>query len=129
MPDDNSQLINSLIGMLGDNPEEKINAVLSSLTGGAASTTSDESTNDSQDAEKPASENTGTPDLSTLMKIQGLLSQMGGSHDDRSRLLVALKPFLSSDRKPHVDRALQLLKLTKLAETAKDMDLFKDFKL
>ena len=33
MADDNSQLISSLMGMLGDNPQEKISAVLSSLTG------------------------------------------------------------------------------------------------
>ena len=30
MADDNSQLISSLMGMLGDNPQEKISAVLSS---------------------------------------------------------------------------------------------------
>ena len=69
------------------------------------------------------------PDLSMLMKMQGLLSQLGGTNDERSNLLAAIRPFLSEERKPHVDRALQMLKLTKLAEAAKDMDLLKDFKL
>lgn len=128
MADDNNELLNSLIGMLGDNPEEKINAVLSSLTGkGTPSGTSGEATESSVSAF--SSETGSGPDLSVLMKIQSLLSQTGGTSDDRSRLLLALKPFLSSERKPHVDRALQLLKLTKLAEAAKEMDILKDFKL
>lgn len=128
MADDNSELLNSLIGMLGDNPEEKINAVLSSLTGkGTPSGAGSESTESSSSAS--SSEAGSGPDLSVLMKIQSLLSQTGGSSDDRSRLLLALKPFLSSERKPHVDRALHLLKLTKLAEAAKEMDILKDFKL
>ena len=33
MAQDNSQMINTLMGMLGDNPAEKINAVLNSLSG------------------------------------------------------------------------------------------------
>ena len=128
MPDDNSQLLNSLIGMLGDNPEEKINAVLSSLTGGATTTPSDDKNEATPSKNEEANINT-PPDLSALMKIQALLSQMGGRSDDRSKLLLSLKPFLSTERKPHVDRALQLLKLTKLAEAAKEMDILKDFKL
>lgn len=131
MADDNSQLINTLMGMLGDNPQEKINAVLNSLSVGAEQTAqpsaqakSDENTNAESSAD-PSS----LPDLSKLLKMQGLISQLGGSNDERAHLLMALKPFLSSERKPHVDRALQLLKLTKLAEAAKEMDLLKDFKL
>lgn len=128
MPEDNSQLINSLLGMLGEHPEEKINAVLSSLTDGGKLQAPEGGAEESAEADT-ASENEGLPDLSALMKIQGLLSQAGGSNDDRSRLLAALKPFLSQERKPHVDRALQLLKLAKLADAAKSLDLLKDFKL
>ncbi len=141
MADDNNQLIQSLMGMLGDNPQEKINAVLNSLTG----TPQKESTPAAdvlkeQIVSEDFSQGTGTniasndskppdADLSGLLKMQGLLSQLGGTSDDRTSLLLSLKPFLSETRKPHVDRALNLLKLTKLAEAAKGMDLFKDFKL
>ena len=136
MADDNNQLIQSLMGMLGDNPQEKINAVLKSLTGDEGGenpvnleklgeTLSSPSENEHETREEPAS----TPDLSGLLKMQGLLSQLGGTSDDRTALLRSLKPFLSESRKPHVDRALNLLKLTKLAEAAKAMDLLKDFKL
>lgn len=129
MSDDNSQLIQSLLGMLGENPEEKINAVLSSLTGRAEQADIAVSEAEAQNTDGISSANESLPDLSAFMKLQTLLSQTGGSSDDRSKLLVALKPFLSSERKPHVDRALQLLKLAKLAEAAKGMDLLKDLKL
>ena len=69
------------------------------------------------------------PDLSMLTKMQGLFSPLGGSDDDRTHLLLALKPFLSNQRKHHIDRAIQLLKLSKLAEAAKGMDILKDLKL
>lgn len=129
MSDDNSQLIQSLLGMLGENPEEKINAVLSSLTGRAEQADIAVSEAEAQNTDGISSANESLPDLSAFMKLQTLLSQTGGSSDDRSKLLAALKPFLSSERKPHVDRALQLLKLAKLAEAAKGMDLLKDLKL
>ena len=141
MADDNSQLISSLMGMLGDNPQEKISAVLSSLTGNQNAAAQDISSGaNSQpdvsdgppagaDKQSDAAPAGVLPDLSMLMKMQGLLSQLGGTNDERSNLLAAIRPFLSEERKPHVDRALQMLKLTKLAEAAKDMDLLKDFKL
>ncbi len=131
MADDNSQLLNSLMGMLGDHPEEKINAVLNSLTGkqGGDSAQTQQEPDAAASSSNPLSGQGGLPDLSMLMKMQGILSQLGGSNDDRTNLLLAIKPFLSEARKPHVDRTLQLLKLTKLAETAKEMDLLKDFKL
>ncbi|MBQ3225990.1 MAG: hypothetical protein IJB48_02915 [Clostridia bacterium] len=136
MAEDNNQLIQSLMGMLGDNPQEKINAVLKSLTGDESGESSvdleklgETLASPSEEEQKDSTQNTGTPDLSGLLKIQGLLSQLGGTSDERASLLLSLKPFLSESRKPHVDRALNLLKLTKLAEAAKGMDLLKDFKL
>lgn len=136
MADDNNQLIQSLMGMLGDNPQEKINAVLQSLTGEEngespvnLETLSKALSSPAEEEQKSNAQNASTPDLSGLLKIQGLLSQLGGTSDERASLLLSLKPFLSETRKPHVDRALNLLKLTKLAEAAKGMDLLKDLKL
>ena len=123
MAEDNSQLINTLMGMLGDNPQEKINAVLNSLTSEQNEENKTTDSNGANDLQL------NIPDLSALSKMQGLFSQLGGSDDDRTHLLLALKPFLSNQRKPHIDRAVQLLKLSKLAEAAKGMDILKDLKL
>ena len=44
--------------------------------------------------------------------ISGLLSNLGGGiNDDRTRLLLAIKPFLSEKRAPYMDSAITILKL------------------
>ena len=140
MAQDNSQKINTLMGMLGDNPAEKINAVLNSLSGAGGNDAppspppqqdAPQAVPTSAEAPQPSGEGSGGGfDMSTLMKLQGMMSGLGaGTPDDRSRLLSALRPFLNEQRRPHVDHAMQLLKLTKLAQTANELNLFKDFKL
>ena len=119
MSDDGSKLLESLMGALGDNPSEKIGQMLSSLTA-------------SQDAAEPEeqqqTENTdGGIDFEMIMKLQGLMGKLsGGENDERSALLCALKPFLSEEKRPQVDQAIKLLKLSSLAKTAQEMDLFKN---
>lgn len=128
MSDDGSKLLASLMGALGDNPEEKIGQLLSAL-----STSDDESVTEENEKEKneekdeKQEQDNGGFDLSMLMKIQSLMGLMsGGEEDERSTLLCALKPFLSDERKPDIDRVIKLLKLSKLAQTAQEMDLFKN---
>ena len=67
-------------------------------------------------------------DLAGILKMASVLSELG-AEDDRSRLLYAIKPFLSEEKRPQVDSALKLLRLIKAAEAAGKMDLLKDFKL
>lgn len=122
MAEDNSELLNTLMGMLGDNPEQKIAAALSSLgVGGEESGQPQKS-----EPETPASSQ-GT-ELDALLQIGNLLSNVNGE-DERARLLNALKPFLSEDKRPKVDNAVKLLKLAKMAEAAGKTDLLKNFKL
>ncbi len=46
----------------------------------------------------------------------------GASQDDRTRLLMAIKPFLSEKRAPYMDSAVMLLRLAKMGKIA---ELFK----
>ena len=63
--------------------------------------------------------------MEMLVKMQKMMSALNsGGQDDRDRLLSALKPFLSEERRPQVDRAIQFLKLSQMAKTAQEMDLF-----
>lgn len=119
MAEDNSELINKLMGMLGDNPEEKIAAALSSLGVGG------EEKNQSREPEPAESKGA---ELDALLQIGNLLSSVSGD-DERSRLLSDLKPFLSENKRPKVDNAVKLLKLAKMAEAAGKTDLLKNFKL
>lgn len=123
MADDKGELLGTLMEMLGDNPEQKIMSALSSFGIGNES-------GEKTAATVPEAENeteTGT-DLDALLQIGNLLSEVSGE-DDRARLLNALKPFLSEDKRPKIDRAVKLLKLAKVAEAAGKTDLLNNFKL
>lgn len=119
MAEDNSELLGKLMGMLGDNPEEKISAALSNFGIGNEKTHEEVSTNIESGKED---------ELDALLKIGNLLSTVNGE-DERSQLLTALKPFLSESRRPKIDNAVKLLKLAKMAEAAGKNDILKNFKL
>ena len=44
--------------------------------------------------------------------------------DDRTRLLMALKPFLSEKRSMYMDSAVNILKLVSIGKIGKDLKLF-----
>lgn len=44
--------------------------------------------------------------------------------DDRTRLLMAIKPFLSEKRAPYMDSAINILKLVSIGKIGKDLKLF-----
>ena len=54
-----------------------------------------------------------------------LLSKLsGGINDDRTKLLMAIKPFLSEKRAPYMDSALTILKFASIGKLGKDLKLF-----
>ena len=44
--------------------------------------------------------------------------------DDRTRLLLAIKPFLSEKRAPYMDSAITILRFAKMGKLGKDLKLF-----
>ena len=54
--------------------------------------------------------------------ILSALTKSGG--DDRTRLLLALKPFLSEKRAPYMDSAVTILRLASMGKLGKDLNLF-----
>lgn len=100
---DNSAL-DALKGILGDNADEKINTVLNSL---APSKT---------DGEEKAISVHKDDSLQYLMQMKGIIDEMSRSeNDERSRLLMSLKPFMRSSRQQTIDSAVRLLSLTRVA--------------
>ena len=63
-----------------------------------------------------------SPDLSGLGNIMGALKS--APSDDRTRLLLAIKPFLSEKRAPYMDSAVTILKLASIGKLGKDLNLF-----
>ena len=62
------------------------------------------------------------PDIGSLGSIMGALKS--APSDDRTRLLLAIKPFLSEKRAPYVDSAMTILKLASIGKLGKDLNLF-----
>ncbi len=72
--------------------------------------------------------NTGfSPDvMSMLTKLAPMMNSMNGE-DDTTRLLKALRPFLSDERKKKLDEASKLLKMMKLLPLIKDFGILDSF--
>lgn len=84
----------------------KVSSVLSSLGENGAS------------SENPSS---ALPQSSERALLNALGKNM---NDDRTNLLMAIKPFLSEKRAPYMDSALTIMKLVKMGKIGKDLKLF-----
>lgn len=65
---------------------------------------------------------TGGVDMGRLIGLVSKFKNQG--EDDRTRLLLALKPHLSSERAKRVDTAVKLLKIIDLLPLLKETELF-----
>lgn len=61
-------------------------------------------------------------DIGKLMSVMGRLNN--NKSDERTRLLLALKPHLSEKRRERVDRAVKILKLLDMLPLLQDSGLF-----
>ncbi len=69
-----------------------------------------------------AENNSDADDLKRVMSLITRFKNQG--EDNRTRLLLALKPILSEERARRVDGAVKLLKLVQLLPLLKETDLF-----
>ena len=87
---------------------EQIKAMAASLMG------SNDNQNTTEQPKAPLNDISGLGDIDVgaLMKVASILKNSG--NDNRSGLLLALKPHLSEERQPRVDKAIKILKLVSL---------------
>jgi len=71
---------------------------------------------------KKAESDDNSDDLKRVMSLISRFKNQG--EDNRTRLLLALKPSLSEERARRVDGAVKLLKLIQLLPLLKETDLF-----
>ncbi len=97
---DNMDGISARLASLLDNPEEmeKIKNVAESFLGQSA-----------EAAPNPLAGGLGAGDMETIMQLGRLLQS--DTEDNRTRLLMALRPLLSEKRQDRVDRAVKLLRI------------------
>lgn len=108
-----SDMMDTLKGLLGDNADDKISGIMQILNS--------DNTQSSSDAVSPKAEETPndapsiTPEM--LMAAQGILSRLSSSgDDDRTKLLMSLKPYMNGTRKSTIDSAVKMLKLSEMSE-------------
>ena len=102
-------ILNTLKGMLGDNAEEKIQSVLSSLGGNPPQTSENEI------APSSVSPSINTDALESFSKIKEIIDDFGRANDSRSNLLLSLKPYMRSERQKSIDNAIRLLNISKFS--------------
>lgn len=85
------------------------------LLGGLSEILSLISTDEKEEAATSTPAQESPLDLDMILKLGSVFSELN-QEDERSKLLNDLKPFLSDDKRGKVDRAVQLLKLARIAE-------------
>lgn len=111
-------IMSTLKGILGDDAEEKIQSVLSSLNSSQGSADALETFKADSDN---LPQNPSTPSLQNLEalqyigKLQGIVSEMGRANDARSTLLMSLKPYMRDKRQKSIDNAIKLLNISKIS--------------
>lgn len=83
-----------------------------------------DSSDDKQEENKKSEESDSSPfDMDMILKLGSVFSEFN-TDDDRARLLRDLKPFLSAEKREKVEQTIKVLKLLKIAEKAKNENLF-----
>lgn len=97
--------MDTLKNILGDDAEDKIKNVMSSLS-------------PSDNGE--AAESFDADNLSQLMQIKDIMQSVTSNRNDpRTNLLLSLKPYMRSNRQKSIDSAVKLLGLTNLTKLFK----------
>ncbi len=108
--------------MENDNLSEKLSQILNDPEGMAQIQSFAQSLLGS-DTPAEQSANISKGEMDILMRAAKMLRN--DRPDDRSQLLLALKPHLSGERRERVDRAVKLLRIANLAPLLNETDLFK----
>ncbi len=110
-----ADMMDTLKGLLGDNADDKLNGIMQILNPEGSQGQS------GQNAPPPAVDNntadtpTITPEM--LMAAQSIMSRLSSSgDDDRTKLLMSLKPYMNNSRKSTIDSAVKMLNLAEMSE-------------
>lgn len=101
-----------IAGILNDpNSMEQVKKMAENLFSGGDGETADNSTS--------------LPPLENIGAIMSIVSKLNGNNDnDRTRLICALKPYLSEKKQAKADNAIKLLKIIELWPLIKDSGMF-----
>lgn len=111
-----SDMMDTLKGLLGDNADDKISGIMQILNPEGSQDVGNGSPN------KTEIDTSDTPSITPemLMMAQSIMSRLSSSgDDDRTKLLMSLKPYMNSKRQSTIDSAVKMLKLSEMSELFK----------
>lgn len=101
-----ADMMDTLKELLGDNADEKLSSVLSMLSQGSGN-------NDSHEKQPQSDMPAISPEL--LLQAQSIMQQLSSAeNDDRSNLLMSLKPYMRESRRKTIDDAVKFLSAARL---------------
>ena len=111
---------------MSQTPEEMLESLLNNpdainQLGNILGAMGGESAGESESSQSAASSIFDNPEI--IFKIGQILGSMSES-DNETRLIEALKPYLSEKRSETADKAIKIMKLSKMAPLFGDMNIF-----
>ena len=122
-----ADMMSTLKGFLGDNADEKIKGAMEMLKSSGMLDSGKESPGDQIEdsitrGEAKSSNSTEnalpalTPEgLEMLGQIKGMFDRMTSTNDQRSNLLISLKPFMRTERQRSIDRVTKLMNIARFS--------------
>lgn len=103
-----ADMTDTLKSLLGDDADNKLASIINMLNSGSTHTP------DHDKAEPSAI----TPEF--IAQAQSIMSHLTDKEgDDRSRLLMSLKPYMRKTRQDSIDNAIKMLNMTRLSKLLK----------
>ncbi len=119
-----ADMMSTLKGFLGDNADEKIGKAMEMLKSSGMLENKQnlgEQVENSISVEKPQNSSGNslpnlTPEgLEMIGQIKGMFDQMTNTNDQRSNLLLSLKPFMRPGRQRSIDRVTKLMNIARFS--------------
>lgn len=119
-----ADMMSTLKGFLGDNADEKIRGAMEMLKSSGMlenSGATKEKTEESIDAggEEPKLPDNfpkiTTEGLEMVGQIKNMFDRMTNSNDQRSNLLLSLKPFMRTERQRSIDRVTKMMNIARFS--------------
>lgn len=107
-----ADMTDTLKSLLGDNADEKINGIMQILNNGNAD-------NSAQGGDEGQKTDDSPPQITPEMisMAQSVMSRLSDSgDDDRTKLLMSLKPYMRNSRRQSIDTAVKMLNLANLSQ-------------
>lgn len=127
MNEDMSEIVNKISSIMNNsNNKENNNSSVSgnlnispeTISAMAQMLSSKNNNNNNNESNQDTDNNNSTPniDIETLLKFKSIFEKMNSKDDPRSKLLLALKPYLKESRKEKLDQYIQLFNISKVID-------------